>query len=591
MSALTKLYSKLAREIENSPLKKATPEQWTNYLRNRGVKQEELFNWEEGLRKSGVPQDYMMTPTDAAGYFRVFGDVPLRETSLKSWNSRTPEEKELIEIGLDEASRGIIDNRFATGAGGDVLGPKYGSEYSLKGAPEDAYEELVLHSPWAEPLAKDSPHFTDIPGGDKNIGWLRYNTRQLEDEAQKLFHLDEIQSARHQEGKTKGYADKREIEKLKRQYDDSERAYSDRIKELGGDPLIAEKDRVADEHYFRSRELRDAIESLQSNTPDAPFKKDWSNLLARRALLEAADKDADIFSWTSGNMQQRRWRDMAGEGTQRFYDKELPAIINKELKQHGVVPEDYFSVKDPSLGYDTKELPPPLAAIMARPSHEYDLGDYAEMMHDIQDQPATYMNAFMQMGMPRSIASDAIDEASDFMRGYAQLDTPDAEMEAMSNFMYGFGNHFLFNTENKLPADAIPAVRLRPEVRESILKKGFPKYMLPLGAAGALSTMAPDQAQAAPDLLSALAANSTLTEHTQSLTDQLRELLRNPTSNPDSIFRDSSPMIPVGRASSLLWDAANLAPDMALELMMNAPAPPTSEDQSYLRSKIGYTGQ
>lgn len=425
--ALQLLVSKLAKEIEKAPIKKATGQEWSNYLKNRGIKQEELQNFNDALFKKGnIPADLQLTPEDALGYHRVLGDVPLDETLL----GKRPDDLSLsLEDRWENASK--------------ELEPKYGSEYSLAGAPEDAYKELVLHSPWAEDLAKDPSHYTEIPGGSKNIAWLRFHNREHPDVGN-LFHLDELQSNRHQIGQREGY-----------------------------------KTNPRSSKYIENEDYQ-----LSPAAPDAPFKKDWPSLGVRRALIEAAQNNSDAFSWTPGELQQQRWQNSAGEGTQRFYDKTLPNILRKELEQHGVKPEEFTQIADPSGRFDTKELPESLAAILAHPAEDVDIGNYSELMHSAIEDPDTYAKALTDMGYPRHHALDAIRDIHDFHSGYSKLEDADDEMQAMMDWAEKFGPKYLFNSENKLKPSTLPSVKLSPEVRNSILTKGFNKYMVPAAGIG-----------------------------------------------------------------------------------------------------------
>ena len=469
-TALSKFYSKLAKELEKAPIKQATGEEFTNYLRNRGVKQEELQNWQKAME--GI--DGKISKQDALARFNELGDVPLRETKLSAF-PQYDLMRELHQSQYDNLTGNEMEK---------LLQPKYGSEYSLGGAPEHAYEELVLHSPWADKLPSDPSHFTDIPGGAQNIGWLRYHLRQLEgDQPQKLFHLDELQSNRHQAGQKKGYYDRNKEKLLSEKLSEARKKYKDAI-DSDNNYSLSEKGLKFEEEYIK---LRDEYNSLpkeygpNAGAPDAPFKGDnWKNLGLRRALLEAAERDADLFSWTTGKMQQQRWMDRAGEGTERFYDKDIPNILSKELKAHGITPESFLQIPDPSNSYDVRELSPALARMLAQ--SEPDASLFGDIVDEFTNSPSAMRANFVRVGMPPERAVAAADEISNFQRHLMTLENPDDEMEAMNAFAYDFVPNYFTNLD--MNRNKLPAVRLTPEIRKSILKKGFPKYMLPLGAAG-----------------------------------------------------------------------------------------------------------
>jgi len=481
-TALSKLYSKLGKEIEKAPIKQATPEEWTNYLRNRGVKQEELQNWQKAME--GI--DGKISKQDALEQFKLKGDVPLQQS--RSYDRRIS----LRELDDLKMRQGYDDNLFE---------PKYGSEYSLAGAPEHAYEELVLHSPWAEKLAADPAHYTDVPGGDQNLAWLRYHTRQLMNDQlpdkaalipdspefvpAKLFHLDELQSNRHQLGQRAGYADlefeKDLLRRLQQKDPSIKRLRSESVGSLTNKSIPRD---LVDEFdkYFNGN-------NLSGLAPDAPFKGDnWKNLGLRRALIEAAQNDADLFSWTPGSMQKARWQGVENEGTSRMYDKYIPGQLMKDLKEHGATPESFLQIPDPAKSYDTRELPPYLAALISSEDDPPFLGHVSELVDSYANNPSMMRRQLYNLGLPPDRIDSAMDELGNFHQHYMSIvdraADPVDEMEAMTDFGQNFVPQYLKNLSG-LQTAKIPAVRLTPEIRKSILEKGFPKYIAPLGAIGA----------------------------------------------------------------------------------------------------------
>lgn len=452
MSALTKLFSKLAKEIEGSSIKQAKPEEWANYLRNRGVKQEELQNFEQrAIQNANYPAERPMTKEEAMEQFRVLGDAPIRETRLTSdpmlMDVDAYNQLDATDMSIDDIDELMAPRYAPNSRAGD-------SNLYLKGAPDDAYEELILHSPWAEPLADDAAHFTDVPGGKNNIAWLRYNLRDLED-GSNMFNLDEIQSNRHQAGQKKGY------------------------KSLKAAQQSAPADTGDRYRHFEDFHLSDAA-------PDGPFKGDaWKNLAIRRALLEAAERNADLFTWTPASIQESRAGGVKNEAISRMYDKYIPNQIRKDLKEHGVNDESFYTSVATD-GKDIKEFPMPMAKLLATDILEAPKEDYLMLYDDIVANPSDYRRHLEDIGVPRGYANSTVVDIQNFMdnlMGQYEYGSPEFLNKVSNHAFIGPIADAFIHAGGSVSTN-LPAVRLTPEVRASILSKGFPKYMLPLGAAG-----------------------------------------------------------------------------------------------------------
>jgi hypothetical protein len=126
-----------------------------------------------------------------------------------------------------------------------------------------------------------SNHFGDIPN---YVAHMRLNERQDSTGKDGLF-IEEIQSDRHQQGREKGYREDKEAEMNRLLNNrvsstDAWKVAQDRINELGrGDVGV----------------------------PDAPFRKDWSVQMFKRALRDAVASGKDWIGWTSGETQADRF--------------------------------------------------------------------------------------------------------------------------------------------------------------------------------------------------------------------------------------------------------------------------------------------
>jgi len=288
------------------------------------------------------------------------------------------------------------------------------SKYQLPGG--ENYREVVLTSDTAAPYT--SSHFQDIPN---YVAHMRVNERTAEIGKPGLF-IEEIQSDRHQQAREQGYRE-------------------DKATDWSKIPVYQYKDLVAGGVFpeVRHIEVKDglyrlvdpdggvafvesSLEKLKKNydlsrriegVSDAPFRKDWSLQMFKRALRDAVASGKEWIGWTTGETQAERYdlskqiktlsveplkdgtgkfavyangdlmrhasretlsdvvgKEMAqkalsdidagkdasysgldlkigGEGMKGFYDKILPAEIQKYVKQWGgEVRRSNFSIKE-----------------------------------------------------------------------------------------------------------------------------------------------------------------------------------------------------------------------------------------------------
>jgi hypothetical protein len=182
------------------------------------------------------------------------------------------------------------------------------SKYQLPGG--ENYREVVLTSETAAPYT--SSHFRDIPF---YVAHIRVNERTAEAGKPGLF-IEEIQSDRHQQAREQGYRE-------------------DKGTDWSKVPVYQYKDLVAGGVFpeVRHIEVRDGIyrlvepdggvafvesslEKLKKNydlsrriegVSDAPFRKDWSLQMFKRALRDAVASGKEWIGWTTGETQADRY--------------------------------------------------------------------------------------------------------------------------------------------------------------------------------------------------------------------------------------------------------------------------------------------
>jgi hypothetical protein len=245
-------------------------------------------------------------------------------------------------------------------------GKKAYAQYTLPGAKEDSYRELLLTLPRKESLpeseqaraiaAREGEDWNDLgPNGrdryyamarrqstpdtyksshfDKPniLAHIRFNERTDAD-GKRVLHIEEIQSDWHQEGRKKGY------------------------KGLSAEEL-AEKQRIdAKDSALTPAEIdwynRVVNDRQDYGVPDAPFKKNWHELAFKRALRWAAENGYERMTWTTGEQQAERFdlsKHISSLGWWKTADDGLYGIIAEKdgsqvLKENGLTAdklEDY----------------------------------------------------------------------------------------------------------------------------------------------------------------------------------------------------------------------------------------------------------
>jgi hypothetical protein len=182
------------------------------------------------------------------------------------------------------------------------------SKYQLPGG--ENYREVVLTSDIAAPYT--SSHFNDIPN---YVAHMRVNERADASGKPGLF-VEEIQSDRHQQARDQGYKEDKGTDWSKvpvYQYKDLVAGgvfpevlhieVKDGIYKLvapdGGVHLMESSLEKLKKNYDRSR--------MVEGVSDAPFRKDWSLQMFKRALRDAVSSGKEWIGWTTGVEQVKRY--------------------------------------------------------------------------------------------------------------------------------------------------------------------------------------------------------------------------------------------------------------------------------------------
>jgi hypothetical protein len=193
----------------------------------------------------------------------------------------------------------------------------------------------------------------------------------------KTLMVEEIQSDWHQKGRRQGYQSGKDIEKqyenfmldMKKQiYDESVARYTKEYESephlrglMHNIPVDEFADRAAKTHisnmkfddlareagrYDEWKKLYDELAVERNGVPNAPFKKNWHELMMKQIINEAVKGDYDAIAFTTGKQQAERYNlskqidslDLvpAEEGVKQFVlsaYKDGRKIINKEVNE------------------------------------------------------------------------------------------------------------------------------------------------------------------------------------------------------------------------------------------------------------------
>jgi len=156
------------------------------------------------------------------------------------------------------------------------------------------YNRLSQETQGRSKVEYTSSHFRDIPN---YVAHMRLDERPDSEGRNGLF-IEEIQSDRHQQGREQGYKgeNNKELRVLPRDTIEGEvlSIYDENGRIVGQEDTEAEAERKADL-------------MAKSGVPDAPFRKDWSVQMFKRALRDAIASGKEWVGWTKGDTQSERY--------------------------------------------------------------------------------------------------------------------------------------------------------------------------------------------------------------------------------------------------------------------------------------------
>lgn len=481
-----KFYSTLENTIQGSKVQKATPEQWTSYLKNQpGVKPEELEFSLQGLGDKVLTKEQLaqhvadngikfnevvkgkldwdkLSSTDkdqmAIKYNDKTGKIP-NDTELKNWyesNAKNDTKYSSYQLPGGENYRELLmtvpsihPKQKSFDLIRDEFAKKYGEEWSFdKLAPEDKKLYKDAQSEYFNP--NTSNQYKSSHWDEPNVlAHIRMNDREVPGVG-KTLHVEEIQSDWHQAGRKSGY---REGAKDKIPFDDWwKQTHINDFENLT--PAMQERAR---QQYEREGQN---VANNDAKVPNAPFKKTWDELALKRVLSEAATKGYDAVSWTPGEAQAARY-DLS-----KHYDN-----ITATKRQDGS-----YNISGTQKGHKTSNA---LADRVAEDKLADTVGkELAEKI--IKDNKEGLKGAIEYSGVDLKVGGEG-------MKAFYDTMLP-AKANALIKKMGGkVEYHDLpMSYDPKKPPKSldeitdvnqkIPIIKITPQMRETIANKGFPLY-------------------------------------------------------------------------------------------------------------------
>lgn len=341
-------YSNAEYAVRGIKQEKATPEQWLKMIeKNGGLKAGEdkwlgLSDWLKASDKKTLTKDEVLQ-------YIAENDIQIEEVEYAQFGPGLIDEAtrkleaEMREIGIDamrekyngfddlfevynnelvwsenmasesEYEDFIIDNNIVdVNAQANAIN-EIRSRYTTNGLTNK--REIALVVPTIEPYnTHDEVHFGDA-GGGRAVAWIRFG-ETADADGKRVLVIDEIQSKRHQDGREKGYSDKRVSQQ--ELYDAQEEAFSKVIDyesaladKYGEDEWasLASEEEMAEYERLRAIDeaATNAYENYDKGIPSAPFEKNWAELAMKRMLRYAAENGFDYVAWTTGDQQAERY--------------------------------------------------------------------------------------------------------------------------------------------------------------------------------------------------------------------------------------------------------------------------------------------
>lgn len=244
--------------------------------------------------------------------------------------------------------KGYIALQDINGEWGVFKSPDDGNIYGQGSTESQAIERSIAYLNTRQPTSEYDPTYTSshFPETPNYVAHMRINER-TDAQGNKGDFIEEFQSDRHQQAREKGYRE--DIPKP-----DTSKW---RANKVGIEPTQINRWRVYSPDnplgaLFNANSAEEAISSAAGyygleGIPDAPFRKDWSIQLFKRALRDAVDSGKSWIGWTTGIEQVKRYEEAMRQAvdeitwnTPKGYQKAFAAIKDGNTVLAGKINED-----------------------------------------------------------------------------------------------------------------------------------------------------------------------------------------------------------------------------------------------------------
>jgi len=235
----------------------------------------------------------------------------------------------------------------------DASGNIRGQRSGFRGTDQEAIDNTV--SAMANQRTKEAEAALNFRSSHYDQPNILAHTRVKDytQDGQKILHVEEVQSDWHQAGRKKGYFGEnerkaKEISAEWKKVEDELAPLQRRLRDLEGaynasaysDEIASLKNKIAP-LMQKNDEYKRMLDELSPNygaVPDAPFKKNWHELMTRRILQEAADKGYSRVTFTTGRTQADRY-DLGKQVEAIYYDKKHGKLTAYDHDAYQVINE------------------------------------------------------------------------------------------------------------------------------------------------------------------------------------------------------------------------------------------------------------